>query len=95
MRLRYWYLIAPGTEGECHARISQHRDASIWKALPEGEYEQCLKTVGRWVRVERIFRTEAEATTLMLEFRIVGSDVGEMWVDDVTLEPLDEGIEGP
>ena len=27
MRLRFWYLIAPGTEGECRARIAQYKDS--------------------------------------------------------------------
>jgi hypothetical protein len=51
--------------------------------------------VGRWVHVERIFRTEPEATTLALDFRIVGADVGELWIDDVLLEPVGAGPEGP
>ena len=96
MRLRYWYLVAPGTEGECRAQVRQFRDASVWRVLSDGQIEQPLPVVGRWVRVERIFRTEAEATHLSLEFRITGAgDVGEMWVDDVTLESLDEAPAGP
>ncbi|WP_422927793.1 hypothetical protein [Singulisphaera sp. PoT] len=96
MRLRYWYLIASGTEGECRARISQYKDTpTAWKVLTEGAREQPLTTVGRWVAVEKIFRTEAEATTLALEFKISGGDIGEMWIDDVSLEPLDNGPSGP
>jgi hypothetical protein len=96
MRLRYWYLIAPGTEGECKAQIRQFKDASIWRELPDGSHEQTLCAVGRWTRVERIFRTEVEATTLALEFRILGSgDVGEMWVDDISLEILGDSAKGP
>lgn len=89
MRLSYWYLVANGTEGECHARVSQFRDTpTSWKILPEGGDDQYLTAVGRWVKVERVFRTEAEATLLTLDFRISGSEVGEMWVDDIRLEPL-------
>jgi hypothetical protein len=89
MRLRFWYLIAPGTEGECRARIAQYKDTpTAWKVLTEGGHEVCLTTVGRWVKVERVFRTEPDATTLALDFRISGADVGEMWIDDVSLEPV-------
>ncbi len=53
-----------------------------------------MKTVGRWTKVERIIQTESEATTLRLEFQIVGeTEVGEMWIDDVSLEPVD--CDGP
>lgn len=98
MRLRFWYLIAPGTEGECRARLAQYRDSSTasWKPLPDGCHEEHLPVVGRWVKVERVFRTESEATTLALDFRILGSEqVGELWVDDVTLEPVHETAVGP
>jgi hypothetical protein len=91
MRLRFWYLIAAGTEGECRVRVAQFKDTpTSWRILNSGGFEQCLKTVGRWTKVDRIVQTEAEATTLTLEFKIVGeTEVGEMWVDDVSLEPVD------
>jgi hypothetical protein len=90
MRLRFWYLIAAGTEGECGVRVIQYKDTpTSWRKLEGGGFEQCLKTVGRWTKVERIIQTESEATTLTLEFKIVGeTDVGEMWIDDVSLEPV-------
>jgi hypothetical protein len=90
MRLRYWYLIAAGTEGECRARVAQYKDTpTAWKVLTDGAHEEVLTTVGRWVKVERVFRTESEATTLALDFRIAGgAEVGEMWIDDVSLEPI-------
>jgi hypothetical protein len=89
MRLSYWYYIAPGTEGDCRARVAQYKDTpTAWKVLSDGAHEECLTKVGRWVKVERVFRTEADATTLALDFRITSStDVGEMWIDDVMLEP--------
>ena len=91
MRLRFWYLIAAGTEGECRVRVAQFKDTpTSWRILNNGGFEQCLKTIGRWTKVDRIVQTEAEATTLTLEFKIVGeTEVGEMWIDDVSLEPVD------
>ena len=99
MRLRYTYFIAEGTEGTCRATIAQYKDTpTTYKVLTDGAHEECLKTVGRWVKVERIFKTEPEATTLALDFRIItnGADVGEMWVDDVSLEPYGSpSVAGP
>jgi hypothetical protein len=95
MRLRFWYLIAAGTEGDCKVRVTQCKETPIsWRMLNSGGFEQCLKTIGRWTKVERIIQTESEATMLNLEFKIVGeTEVGEMWIDEVSLEPV--GCEGP
>jgi hypothetical protein len=96
MRLRFWYLIAAGTEGECRVRVAQFKDTpTSWRILNSGGLEQCLKTIGRWTKVDRIVQTELEATTLTLEFKIVGeTEVGEMWIDDVSLEPVDSTTPG-
>jgi hypothetical protein len=95
MRLRYWYLIAPGTEGEGKSRIVQYRDSpTSWKILSDGDVDQPLAIVGRWVKVERFFRTEREATSLTLEFRVSG-EVGEIWIDDLSLEPVEDDTDGP
>ena len=90
MRLRFWYLIAEGTEGECRARLAQYKDTpTSWRVLSEAGFEQVLETVGRWTKVERIVRADAEATTMALDFRILPeSNIGEMWIDDVSLEPV-------
>ena len=97
MRLKFWYRIAPGTEGELHARVAQYRESpDSWKVLADGGSDAHLATAnGTWVRFERIIRTEAEATTLALDFRISPCDVGEAWIDDVTLEPADGPAGGP
>jgi hypothetical protein len=96
MRLSFWYLIAPGSEGEYRARVAQYKDSpTSWKTLPDGELEQCLSAVGRWTRVDRVFRTEPEATSLSLDFRIMGAEVGDLWLDDVSLEPVGERPEEP
>ncbi len=90
MRLRFWYLIAAGTEGECRARLAQYKDTpTSWRVLSESGFEQVLETVGRWTKVERIVHADPEATTMALDFRIVQeTNVGEMWIDDVSLEPV-------
>jgi hypothetical protein len=90
MRLRFWYLVAAGTEGECHVRVAQFKETPIsFRTLNSGGFEQCLKTIGRWTKVDRIIQTESEATTLTLEFKIVSeNEVGELWIDDVSMEPM-------
>lgn len=90
MRLRFSYLIAAGTEGECRYRVAQYKDTpTSWRMLNDAGFEKCLKVVGRWTKVEYVFTTDAEATTLALDFRIAGdTDIGEMWIDDVSLEPV-------
>ena len=95
LKLTFWYLIAEGTQGQCKARIAQFKDGpnSSWRVLPNGGFEECLNEVGRWVRVERVFQAESEATTLSLDFRIssIGPgtpDIGEMWIDDLKIETL-------
>ena len=91
MRLRFWYLIAVGTEGECRVRVAQNKDTPItWRQLHEAEIGERLKMIGRWTKFDRIIQTEPEATRLILEFKIVGEiDVGEMWIDDVSLESVE------
>ena len=90
MRLQFWYLIAAGTEGDCRIRVSQNKDTRLaWRQLHEAGFEVQLETIGRWTKYERIIQTQPEATRLILEFRILGEiDIGEMWIDDVTLEPV-------
>ena len=96
MRLRFWYLIAVGTEGECRVRVAQNKDTPLaWRPLHEARIEEGLKTIGRWTRFDRIIQTEPEATRLILEFKIVGDiDVGEMWIDDVSLESVGDAAPG-
>ena len=42
-----------------------------------------------------MIKTEPEATTLALDLRIDKAEVGEVWVDDVTLTPVDAQHGGP
>lgn len=95
MRLQFWYLIAEGTEGECRVRLAQIKDTPIsYRMLTHGAVEDCLKSVGRWTKFDRVVQIETEATKITLEFKITGdAEIGEMWIDDVRFEPL--GCAGP
>ena len=76
---------------------AKQRHATRLRPLHEAAFEERLKTIGRWTKYELIVQTEPEATRLILEFKIVGEiDIGEMWIDDVNLEPLSNtGPGGP
>jgi hypothetical protein len=87
-KLSFWYLIAIGTEGSCHARIMEYQDTpNAWSRL-EGGFDEPISTQGRWRRFEQTFTTRDETTTMALDFRIVGANIGELWIDDIELVPL-------
>jgi hypothetical protein len=90
MRLCFWYLTAAGTEGECRVRVAQYKDTpTSWRVLSGGSFEQVLETVGHWTKFERTLQVECQATTIAIDFRIISdTNVGEVWIDDVSLEPL-------
>jgi hypothetical protein len=95
LRLRFWYLIATGSDGVGRVRLVQSSDApSRWRILSAGECEQTLAQVGRWTKFEHTFRADLEATTLAVDFRLAG-EFGEAWFDDITLDVLDEEHPGP
>lgn len=91
MRLTFWYLVAHGTLGEPRVRLTQYKDTPTSnRVIPGGGVDQELTAVGRWTRVEKVVRMAPEATTAALDFRISSdANLGEMWIDDVALEPLD------
>lgn len=95
-RLSYWYLIAPGTDGRCLAKTTQTSRTSGWRTLHDAEQTRVLNTVGRWTKVEQVIRTEPEATHLKLEFSIRSDpDIGELWIDNVRLDLVGDGPDGP
>ena len=97
-RLSFWYLTAPGGDpsGEFRLRLAQYRDSpSGWQVLHEGGLELTQAVIGKWTKVDRIVKIQPEATSCALDFLIYGADVGEVWIDDVKLEPVGNGPEGP
>ncbi len=98
IKFSFWYLIATRTEGECFIWLTQYKDTpSSWRKLDDSAVRKKLTTIGKWKKVEYVFRTEKEATTMLLEFKIAGdSDIGEMWVDCIEFKYLDKKEEsGP
>jgi hypothetical protein len=87
-KLSFWYLVALGTEGSCHVRVMEYQDTpNAWYRL-DGGFDEPITAQGRWRRFEQTFQTRDETTTMALDFRIVGANVGEMWIDDIELVPL-------
>jgi len=86
-RVRFWYLIAFGGDGEAHVRFKQMRDTpTAWKILSEGAMDEQLK-VGRWYKFERVIRTQPTANRLQIDFRVTGN-IGEAWIDDLSVEAV-------
>ena len=85
----FWYLIAVGTEGTCHARIMEYQDTpNAWYRL-EGGFDEQLPLHGRWQKFgQKTFTALDDTTTIALDFRIIGANVGEMWIDDLELVPI-------
>jgi hypothetical protein len=87
-KLSFWYLVAVGTEGSCHTRVMEYQDTpNAWYRL-DGGFDEPMAARGRWRQFEHTFTTRDETTTMALDFRIVGANVGEMWIDDIELSPL-------
>ncbi|MGC8642340.1 MAG: hypothetical protein ACP5XB_20965 [Isosphaeraceae bacterium] len=79
-----------GTEGECRVQLDQYKDTpNSWHPLTNSRFEKDLNVVGRWTKVEQLIQADNEATTIALGFQIISeNNVGEMWIDDVSLEPI-------
>jgi hypothetical protein len=86
-RVRFYYLVATGGDGESRVRIKQAHDTpNSWKPLSDSNVDEKLK-VGRWYLFDKIVRTQANANMLTVEFRIT-DEIGETWIDNLTIEPL-------
>lgn len=89
----FWYLIALDTEGSCWARTKEYQDTpNAWYCLQESFNEELL-VQGRWQKFEKEFLLTNETTTIALDFRIIGSSVGELWIDDIVLDYNDKNKE--
>jgi hypothetical protein len=89
LKLSFWYYATKDVDDECHARVCQYRDGNSWKYLTDAQMEIVLEKRGKWTRVQKVFRTDDQATSLTLEFRMMG-DNGCVWIDDVDISPLKE-----
>jgi hypothetical protein len=96
VRLGFWYLRAPDTDAQPQVRITQYRDLPrSWRTLHDGEVIEELAVAGRWVHVQRIVRVEPEATSLAVEVRLIGGMTGDLWLDDIRLDPIEINVAGP
>ena len=80
-KLSFDYVVAHGTEGTCHTRTMEYQDTpNAWYRL-EGGFDEQLTGQGKWQRFEHTFRLLNETTTMALDFRIVGANVGDLYID--------------
>lgn len=93
LKISFYYLIAHGTEGACQARVIEYQDTpNAWYRL-EGGFDEQLTIDGRWRKFEQTFRLRNDTTTIALDFRIIGANIGEMWIDDVSIELAEKAPE--
>jgi hypothetical protein len=94
-RLKFFYLIALGTNGNPNIRIDQNYQTTRY-GENVSRHEESLKSVGRWTEYDRVIELGPLTNALRLYIGInsvpgvreaVGES-GEMWVDDVTISPL-------
>lgn len=91
--LSFWYLVALDTESICHARVIEYQDTpNAWYRLDAG-FDELLIVTGQWRKFERSFTLTNRTTTIAIDFRIIGANVGEMWIDDVALTPPDSALD--
>ena len=90
-----WYRLEGGFDKELHLEsFSQDSINNLLtskkndKEKEAKQVEEKLKIQGKWQKIETIFKLQNETTTMALDFRIVGANVGEMWIDDINLENL-------
>jgi hypothetical protein len=88
-RLRFSYLTAIGSVGRCTVRVLQYADTSTtWHFLDTAMIERALPVVGRWENVVIDFKSQPEATSAAIIFRVNSPcEVGECWIDNVSLCP--------
>lgn len=91
IRLSFRYLRAVGSTGAATAELKQYHDVpESYFALPEARRVAPLEATGEWVLVERVLRTDPEASTVQLRFCLdAESGPSALWIDDVRLEALD------
>ena len=91
IRLSFRYLRAAGSTGAATAELKQYHDVpESYFALPEARRVAPLERTGEWVLVERVLRTDPEASTVQLRFCLdAESGPSALWIDDVRLEALD------
>ncbi|QDV36614.1 hypothetical protein [Tautonia plasticadhaerens] len=98
MRLSFRYYRSTDSTGDAKAEVKQYQDVpSSYEALTQAKRVEPLDRLGEWVLVEREFHSEPKATTMQLKFIIdcEGDGPSALWIDEVTLEPVDAPTDRP
>lgn len=98
MKLSFRYYRSLDSSGEARAEVKQYQDVpNSYEALTQAKRVEKLDRLGEWVLVEHRFHSEPKATTMQLKFILdcEGDGPSALWVDEITLEPVDEATERP
>lgn len=88
VKLSFWYALAGDSKAEARVRVVEYQDTpNAWYRVGEPLDEE-LAVRGRWTYFDRELHTTRDANSLVIDFRLVGSDVGAMWIDDAVIVPL-------
>jgi hypothetical protein len=98
IRISFWYWIGIGNKAACRARLTQYHDSEKgWFHEPDGfDLELSGKTTpqGVWLYFERDIVTAAGTNTVALDFRLVGENLGAMWIDDASIRYMAFNLTG-
>lgn len=88
LKLSFWYAIGRGNMGQCFVRVCQYSDMpNIMRREPDAfDIDLSEATQGPWHYFEQTWRLGRDTNTLAVDFRILGPDLGGLWVDDWKLE---------
>ncbi|RUL87120.1 hypothetical protein [Tautonia sociabilis] len=98
MRLRFRYFRSLDSTGGARVELKQYQDVpNAYRMLTESKRVDELVRLGSWTLVEHRFRSDPRATTMQLKFILdcEGDGPAALWVDDVSLEPVDRPGEDP
>lgn len=70
------------------SKMCQRLQGEKYKPVFKKACTEIPKYAGRWQRFECELDTRSDTTTFALDFRIVGANAGEMWIDNLNLENL-------
>jgi len=87
IRLKFWYLISPGTGGECRARVCEYNDKpSAYIRMPDRMDILLAGAPGKWHHAEYELLVSPCTNTVAVDFRLISTDPGELWIDDAALD---------
>ncbi len=90
MELSFYYYMPQQPDGNFQCRWCEYRETEgSWKVLSDYSFEEVLKPTGkRWKKYTKRFTVSPETTTGAFDVRIGNSEWGEVWIDNISLKPI-------